>query len=166
METYWVTVRDTAGSVSSATSSGLERTNVPSEKTMHCNSIVDYSSTDFVATKVAATERNSRLVDWNCEVLMKFLKDIKAKQAEVGSVSSSQMLDERKLKNQLNETPFTEVKEIISLPAFKTGCSKSVDEDQSLEVSRQVKLQLHKLVSTIAGLYRDNAFHNCKYFSK
>ncbi|KAG7370377.1 adenylate/guanylate cyclase [Nitzschia inconspicua] len=94
-------------------------------------------------------EKNSRLVDWNVDVLLRLLKMIVAMRGK-DEVPSKATID-------THTNPLDEVKEIIALrnEAKKFHCNP-----ESVTLSASIVEQLHSFVQTIASMYNDNPFHN------
>ncbi|CAB9520226.1 Receptor-type guanylate cyclase gcy [Seminavis robusta] len=163
-EGYWVTVRgDRAGSVASGVSAGSE-VNPPSvDGSNSTGNINRYSSSMFVAE---TKDRTGRLIDWNCEVLTKLLKEVRARQMmTAGSVTKADKVNESTLKSEIGGTPLEEVREIVTMPHFDaSGENKEIDAED-VQLPETVKDQLRSYIAIIAGLYRDNPFHNFEHAS-
>jgi Adenylate and Guanylate cyclase catalytic domain len=106
-----------------------------------------------------------RLVDWNCDQMIRLIKLIVARRNAQMARRGSQM--------QANDnagivgstlrkvgTVLEEVSEIIMLPKFDPKVYRHHDDPDAVQISDEVLQQLHDYVSTIATLYRDNHFHN------
>ena len=160
LQTYWLEVRhETAASVTSGSSnSDLHdeelRVPQPAAKIMK----------DSGPTSRPLDAKAKRLVDWNCDQLIRLLKLIVARrnaQARRGSQLASGET-EGLFSSNLRKvgTVLEEVREIIMLPKFDPKVYRNHDDPDSVQISDEVLQQLHDYVSTIATLYRDNPFHN------
>ena len=104
-----------------------------------------------------------RLVDWNCDQMIRLLKLIVARRnAQARRTSSTELSattaqeDQAQLNNNLRKvgTVLEEVREIIMLPKFDPKVYRHHDDPDSVQISEEVLQQLHDYVSTIATLYR------------
>jgi hypothetical protein len=122
---------------------------------------VDTLSGDFAVSTVAKekpksfSDKTERLIDWNVDVLLRLIQQIVARR----DVTIEAAFDETIQKEAKN--PFDEVKEIISLPEFKETRKQRDPSDTTIPVT--VSEQLREYVSTIAGLYNENPFHNFEH---
>jgi hypothetical protein len=147
-EGFWVTVRaDRAGSVASGVSAGSQKesTSVNSDNL-------------FVAER---KDRSERLIDWNCEVLMSLLKEVRARQmvTEVRSITPNGV-NVLLLESGVGSTPLDEVREIVTMPQFDASSSKKEIDHNDIELPEEVKTQLRSYIAVIASMYRPNSFHN------
>ena len=163
METFWVSVRgDRAESVVSAVSGAA----LPALAAHQPNPTGTTNSRLFDAARATHSERAEGLIEWNCAVLLKLLREIKAVQmSKASAASKSQKVDTAKLEKQFACMPLEEVREIVTLPAFDANSYKQDMDPEEIEIPRKVKGQLRKFVATISKLYRDNAFHNFEHAS-
>lgn len=53
-----------------------------------------------------------------------------------------------------------EVREIISLPEFDCIVAKHQTDPMAIDLSENVRKQMHAYVSCIANMYRENHFHS------
>ena len=107
-----------------------------------------------------------RLVDWNCDQMIRLLKLIVARRnAQARRSSQNHPTNENFLNVNLRKvgTVLEEVREIITLPKFDPKVYRNHDDPDSVQLSEEVLQQLHDYVSTIATLYRDNPFHNFEH---
>lgn len=103
--------------------------------------------------------KESRLVDWNVEVLGKLLKQVISRRNALGKQAAT---GEVKLERPDGQTVLEEVREIITLPKFDASAARKQEEK---ELNPVLKEQLHDYVSTLASMYRDNPFHNYEHAS-
>jgi hypothetical protein len=110
--------------------------------------------------------RIKRLVDWNVDVLKRLLKQVVAKR----NASSHEIFDLNHpvmMKNEVNIGCDTyvldEVTEIIRLPGYTHV--KMEEDPTKIELPKEVEDQLRLYVASIAGMHRDNPFHNFEHAS-
>jgi len=146
MVTYWI-----------LPSNSLESS---SHSVFSCDSMVlDASEVDGLPTqKSKATLTTDRLIEWNTDALMKYLRQIIAfRQAsdngdDVGKSGS--------FRSQRGNT-IEEVTEVVALPEFNPKRVRAMKANHDvIDVSDTVIRQLRSFVVAVSGLYRDNAFHN------
>eukprot|EP00980_Cylindrotheca_fusiformis_P011777 scaffold2813_cov114-Cylindrotheca_fusiformis.AAC.3 len=111
-----------------------------------------------------------RLVEWNVEVLASLLQQIVASRGDIGC--SSHSTQESKLSSSIESisvkkgsTVLEEFTPIIPLKRFDVEELKSRRRPSSIDVGEEVKSQLRNFLSSIAGMYRENAFHNFEHAS-
>jgi hypothetical protein len=103
-----------------------------------------------------------RLVDWNCDQMIRLLKLVVARRSAMQRRASGDYLRNSTAENFKNGnlrkvgTVLEEVKEIITLPRFDPKVYRSHDDPESVKLDDEVLRQLHDYVSTVATLYRDN----------
>ncbi|CAB9519313.1 Receptor-type guanylate cyclase gcy [Seminavis robusta] len=116
----------------------------------------------FKSPREKKQNKESRLVDWNVEVLSKLLKHVIARRNALGLSAPD---DEVKLERPDGQTVLEEVREIITLPKFDASAAKKQEDPEKMELDPLIKEQLHDYVSTLASYYRDNPFHNYEHAS-
>jgi hypothetical protein len=121
--------------------------------------------------------KTQRLVRWNCDVLLRLLKQIIARRVATGRNLAN--LFQRQLhghNDQLLHAAETEIRrkymvleevvEVIPLPGYDARVHKHQIEDPSkIEIPEAVVDQLSLYVASIALMYRDNHFHNFEHAS-
>ena len=95
--------------------------------------------------------KESRLVDWNVEILGRLLKHVIARRNALGLEMST---EEVKLDRPEGQTVLEEVREIITLPKFDASAAKNQEDPEKMELDLEVKEQLHDYVTTLASMYR------------
>lgn len=113
-------------------------------------------------------DKTKRLIDWNVEMLLQILKQVVASRNAAGTGKGSR----REMRPSQHYSvfdlgtgvPLDEVKEVIALPEFN-GRSVPVDPT-TVKIPIRVTEELHLMVSRIAALYNDNAFHNFDHASR
>ena len=113
-------------------------------------------SGDTIAT---IDDKKQRLIDWNADVLLSFLKKIAAMRAEDEAREAAPVKLEAKSEGF---TVLDEVREIIVLP--QEECEYKIDP-QTLELDPSIVSQVQDYVSLIASMYRFNSFHNFEHAS-
>ena len=148
METYWLNVLGgRAGSVRSCISEDLQ-------------GFSKSKGAVYGRPYPGLNEKTHRLVDWNVEMLLRLMKEVVALRSSVAKKPSSSR-HSQKTSLKLGATPLEEVREIIALPEFDFE-SKAVQKQdpENVQIPKDVVSQLHLLVSKIASMYNNNAFHN------
>ena len=98
----------------------------------------------------------SRLIDWTVSTLSDLLKKVVSSRPFTKTKVSESSVD------LLQNTAYSfldEVAEIVPVGSART----EVDQTQNVDLPYFVHEQLHHFVTTIAGLYRDNAFHSFQH---
>ncbi len=113
----------------------------------------------------AAPNKNQRLIEWNAELLFRFLKKIAA--ARITSESRRSKKHRLNRRNSVGGTkvPFEEVTEIISMNDFVQQVVKEETVPDSVDLGETVRCQLQDFVTAIASMYHDNPFHNFEHAS-
>ena len=124
------------------------------------------SSPEILTLKKYGRNRSSstqRLIDWNCTLLMRLLKQVVTKRQMAMPENGQPRLPKEKdlelqslVKNDHNMVG--EVAEIIAMPNFEPDSSPGFQTQAML--SLEAENQLRSFVSAIATMYRDNPFHN------
>jgi Adenylate and Guanylate cyclase catalytic domain len=161
LQTFWLEVKhDTATSVASGSSNSdfVEdelKVPQPAAKIM--------KDTGFTSRPLDAKAK--RLVDWNCDQMIRLIKLIVARRNAQTARRGSQFHPndyQSMVGSALRKvgTVLEEVSEIIMLPKFDPKVYRNHDDPDAVQMSDDVLQQLHDYVSTIATMYRDNPFHN------
>lgn len=151
IETYWL-----KHNFSTRAESVVDRDETSSVGDLFNNSPYDTDS-----------ERKERLIDWNVDVLLGLLKRVVARRQLLATTSKRTMengIESAFTSSKTGVSFLDDVKEIITLPAFDGAVADPQDPDD-IEIPRDVQEQLRSYVSSIAALYRDNAFHNFEHAS-
>ena len=160
------------------TSDNLEKRKRPSLPDEMRSSIIEKEAVDKLAT-----EKTARLIDWNCDVLLRLLKQIVARRRAMAKYKQSNIVGLNSLKSSRraslsgsihgnamdesneNGTVIDEVMEIITLPKLDLKLAKAQEDADAVELDNAVVNQLTEYVSNIAAMYRDNPFHNFEHAS-
>ncbi|GKY99162.1 hypothetical protein MPSEU_000871700 [Mayamaea pseudoterrestris] len=161
MTTYWLVFASSGGS------SGPSHANSSEQDPQETKLEVEEETapkTDAQQARVA-TEKTSRLVAWNADVLLRLLKQMVARRKlQKLPLQGNGTVDEN-VYLQDGNLIIDEVKEIITLPTYDThGNADELDLDQ-VEIGNDVVEALFDYVSNIAALYRNNPFHNFEHAS-
>jgi len=113
------------------------------------------------------SEKMSRLIKWNVDVLARLLTQVVAHRdasgAEVLSQEEIVELESSICKHSIGKRTIDEVQEIIPLPGRDISVDKATLGGITLDPI--VLDQLHTYVTNIAKLYNDNPFHNFEHAS-
>lgn len=152
MTTYWLLINrsDTASSSGESDISQESRPYAVSEE-----------DSPTVAAKLAS-EKMARLVEWNCEVILRLLKQIRLRKMVPTPPLSGKISEARYLR--AGHLPIHDVNEIISLPIFDDKLDCEMDLDR-IGLSPATVSQVYDYVSNIAALYRNNHFHSFEHAS-
>jgi class 3 adenylate cyclase len=123
-----------------------------------------------LALRASPSDRHHRLIEWNAELLQQFLQKIIARR----NASSNRRARRRRshLQNssfsgqeELNIHVVDEIAEVIQMPDFDERVAKEETDPSLIDLGSAVRSQIWTFVFHIAGLYRDNAFHNFEHAS-
>lgn len=119
----------------------------------------------YLPRRPSMTEKESRLVDWNVEMLKEILVQIirrrlalRASDKSVGKVKRINTKVSCSAKYREEFKPFECVQEIIALPEFEAEVEDL--KESKIEVPTEVLSQLQQYVTAIASKYRKNSFHS------
>eukprot|EP00980_Cylindrotheca_fusiformis_P011512 scaffold2705_cov67-Cylindrotheca_fusiformis.AAC.1 len=105
-----------------------------------------------------------RLVEWNVEVLSSLLQQIIASRGGVVNGISTLSNAERNIGTGVG-TVLDEFTPIIPLKRFEAEDLRARRRPSSIDIGEKAKSQLRTYLSQIAGMYRDNPFHNFQHAS-
>jgi hypothetical protein len=152
LQTYWLKLKNDAP-ISALADSG------PVDKQL------ELQATPTVVSTLPAKQK--RIVDWNVDILQRFLKNIVNHRQVLGvqpDAADRMRVAERNLKNP-NQMVLDEVQDVIMLPKYDAKVAPKHDEIQSVEIDPAVISQLRNYVHTITLMYCDNPFHNYEHAS-
>lgn len=141
LQTYWVQINVQADSSLNSNTSVHE-----SDKEDEPDDSID----EFDA-------KMERLIDYNVAILQQFLKRIISTRAPTAQECAKRLTYQPTNDNSM---PFEETADVIEFP--QAPSSKYVDLN-GLSLDPKVLGQLTSFVSSVAAMYRDNQYHNCKY---
>ena len=118
-------------------------------------------------------DRISRLVEWNVEILLPFIRQIGARRIAKAKCQSykskaADILEKPSLWERGERKPLDEVQEIVALPEFDQAIANQNLEAHldKVEITSETVHQLRTFIATIATMYQaNNAFHNFEHAS-
>ena len=115
----------------------------------------------IVSSRVSASLRTSRLIEWNVEVLLGHLQELAAaRQRE--SVTSGV---ECRLRESRASMVIEELVDILDMPAFDPQLASRLKGAKQISLPNAVREQVRDFVVAIADTYRDVPFHNFEHVS-
>jgi len=156
LQTYWISFGDRDSGTDASTSSedfALSESSDAEEVKM-----VEGKQRKMVSGK------HARLVDWNCEVIARYLKQIVANRIAAGEVAPFST-EAAVLKPKQGKFVLDEVSEIIELPTFDSKVVATEKEALAVELSPDVMKQLRDFVMRVCLMYHENPFHNFEHAS-
>eukprot|EP00980_Cylindrotheca_fusiformis_P009471 scaffold2070_cov105-Cylindrotheca_fusiformis.AAC.2 len=113
---------------------------------------------------IEGMNRTERLVEWNVEVLTSLLEQIVASRAD--AVGQIHTLSDAEKKIGINgATVLEEFTPVIPLKRFDAEELERRQTTSNVDIGEEAKYQLRRYISTISGMYLDNAFHNFEHAS-
>jgi hypothetical protein len=159
MQTYWLEVSPKDGQSVADRKSSSGGSDMEADQKM-----LDVVDTNNHAATTALDPKATRLVEWNADVLLRLIKQIVARRNSCPLLPAQKAIPhEERYATSQGTSPLDEVKEIITLPGFVEANYQEDPEDVVLP--KEVSSQLHDYISKIAGLYRNNPFHNFEHAS-
>ena len=145
MQTFWLHIKD---DVSNA----------------HLSTAADSANDTFLDS---TDNKTIRLIDWQVDVLSRFLKQILARRTAEKQVHPNAPNDSLDKNLEWTQQPgkicLDEVKEIIWLPEFDADAARNQDDPLMVELDDAVVNQLRAFITSIANLYRNNNFHSFEH---
>eukprot|EP00980_Cylindrotheca_fusiformis_P022881 scaffold9858_cov84-Cylindrotheca_fusiformis.AAC.1 len=114
--------------------------------------------------RVEGMNRTERLVEWNVEVLTTLLGQIVGCRSGVVNQIQSLASIEKSI-GICGKTVLEEFTPTIPLKRFNTEELERRQSPGVIDIGGEAKSQLRNYISTIAGMYPDNAFHNFEHAS-
>eukprot|EP00980_Cylindrotheca_fusiformis_P027416 scaffold20339_cov128-Cylindrotheca_fusiformis.AAC.16 len=162
IQTYWLRKSKTRKLKGSDGSNAMTPVVESVETGEESDSLEDIGLGLDVDTNQGAT-KIERLVEWNVEILASLLQQIIASRGgvvkEIGTLSRA----ERSIGS--GGTVLDEFTPIIPLKRFEADELRARRSTSSIDIGDEAKSQLRKYLSQIAGMYRDNPFHNFQHAS-
>jgi class 3 adenylate cyclase len=151
MQTYWLTLKSRYAS---------------SEMTSNTDSATVISEVKESEDSQIFDARTTRLVDWNIGMLLELLKHVIIQRTSnnakaIGTVENH----ESKNLDKTVEMPLEEVAELIDLPDIDSKGVHSQKDTSDVVFSPIVVGQLRDYITTVASMYRFNAFHGFEHAS-
>lgn len=146
MKTYWLTI--TKMNKASSQSDSSQKLSISDEE------IID----PLEKIQFGMDEKTQRLVDWNKDILMRYLKLIVARREKLGLEDHCEDWSQM----EFSTSVIDEVAEILPLPQSSTIEGIDVDD---ISINLDIEQQLYDFVVSIARMYRSNPFHNFDHAS-
>ena len=159
MQTYWLHIHPGNRGQKLACRASNESVD---ESTTENDPATEHVSAFALNSLTEEEEKLERLIEWNTDILKKFLKEIEARRESEVSDDKT-LLALRIMEHQKFGCPLDEVQEIITLPQF--AGKQNVKDVNAIHLGRTVTHQLRHYVKTIALMYRKNPFHNFEHAS-
>eukprot|EP00980_Cylindrotheca_fusiformis_P009109 scaffold1975_cov90-Cylindrotheca_fusiformis.AAC.1 len=172
MQTYWLTKSSkskTSKLRDQSTESGTQGTELgtlgeASEGEESSDKTESTEDEDFLG--VEGMNKTQRLVEWNVEILTSLLEQILGCRGEgVDQIQTLSNDAERKNGTGGGKTVLDEFTPIIHLKRFDAEEIKRRGRPKSMNIGDEAKSQLRNYISSISGMYPDNAFHNFEHAS-
>jgi len=111
--------------------------------------------------------KTMRLVQWNTEVLARFLREVVARREASGISNDSSETIAQHEQDVLKDSSIVldEVKDVVWIPKFDSDAASKQKSANEVELGDGVVEQLQSYIQTIAAMYRDNPFHNFEHAS-
>ncbi|KAL3914239.1 MAG: hypothetical protein SGARI_000229 [Bacillariaceae sp.] len=165
MQTYWLLTEQQLAS-GGVVDNTANKTAAPLPMVKALQPRLAKTTNEILDPESALPPKIKRLVDWNCDVLKRMLKQIVARR----NAEARQQYDMNHplmMKVEMNIGCDTyvldEVAEIIRLPGYSDV--KVTEDPNSIVLPEGVEEQLRLYVSSVAAMYRDNPFHNFEHAS-
>eukprot|EP00980_Cylindrotheca_fusiformis_P009221 scaffold2004_cov101-Cylindrotheca_fusiformis.AAC.11 len=159
MQTYWL--RKSCRSTKPGASELISGSCIPEEEaeTEECS-----ERTEEDTNGIEGMNKTERLIEWNVEVLASLLEQIVRSRG--GAVNQIQTLSDTEKKIGVGgKTVLEEFTPVIPLKRFDTEKLERHQRTTNSNVGEEAKSQLRNYISTISGMYPDNAFHNFEHAS-
>jgi class 3 adenylate cyclase len=147
MQTYWVDIVKRSDGRSTV-SSDESRTSYDDTATYTAANVDESELMGDDKVQRLMSDKTNRLIDWNCDVLIRLLKQIVAARDAAGEkVEGAPPL---LLEGNVEQTCLEEVIEIITLPEFDAKVLRKQRDPEEIELGINVEQQVHDYVSNIA----------------
>lgn len=125
----------------------------------------DTRLSDRLSSKtMSPDDKLKRIVGWNTDLLLRFLKSVVAARSIPGKRRSNfRRRDSCAKKAPRYVTPFEDVNEILPMQEFLDKSVKDRGDPDSVVISDSVRSQLRDYITKIASMYNDNPFHNFEH---
>lgn len=159
MKTFWLEVTSKAASRASSRNSG-DSSDSGNEFLLPPDVVQDGER-----IRGSISDKDSRLVAWNTEILLSIMRDITARRSARGEERSPEALIQKLEQESLDrsEMAIDEVSELIDIPSFDNiGTGKETDV-HTAPVDETVAEELHHFLAAIASTYNENPFHSFEH---
>eukprot|EP00980_Cylindrotheca_fusiformis_P022363 scaffold9240_cov126-Cylindrotheca_fusiformis.AAC.3 len=162
MQTYWVRKKTITIKPKGADLKSEMETLAEGAESEDSSNKADEEDNDSLG--VEGMNKTDRLVEWNVEVLTSLLEQIVGSRG--GVVNKIQILSNAEKNIGTGErTVLEECTPIIPLKRFDTEELERRRRTSKVDIGEEAKSQLRNFISTISGMYLDNAFHNFEHAS-
>jgi class 3 adenylate cyclase len=169
LKTFWLALGD-GGKTKSTTDTTHSSDDVSSpnhNSSMILDGLMVTSAESDQQVNTLMSNKTSRLIDWNVDVLSRLIKQIIAQR----KASSSPTKDSTKKhfcpgdNRGAATTVLDEVTEILALPEFDAEAARRQQDPQNIELNANITTQLQQYVSNVSAMYQNNPFHNFEHAS-
>jgi class 3 adenylate cyclase len=120
------------------------------------------------STAMSSDDKLRRIVEWNTDLLLRFLKNIIATRSITGRSIAGRRHSNLGRRNSFTQkpqylTPIADVTEILPMQGFFDKVAKFEINPDTVEISDSVRSQLRDYIAQIASRYHDNPFHNFEH---
>lgn len=119
---------------------------------------------NIVTGKASEVDKIRRLVEWNTDLLARFLKKVDRRRSNNTRRGPATLSSTGSISNK-RRMPFNEVVDILVVEPFFEKTTRDEFSMQSADLNEVVRAQLLDYVAEIASLYHDNPFHNFEHAS-
>lgn len=156
-QTFWLDVK---GDATHSSVSGGDTSSVATEE-REPNTIEHTRKLAKKLNPAGHAQKSQRLVEWNTDILLRLLRSVVAQRQAEGVIpdAPSKMASAEKNIQKPGTMVFDEIADIISMPESDSRTVEMPGQNP-VEIEKVVVDQLREYVSCIAGLYKDNSFHN------
>jgi Adenylate and Guanylate cyclase catalytic domain len=139
-------------------SSSIDSSSSPDDEPNRIQDLSDDRAGTSSSVQRLISEKTSRLIDWNVELLMRHLKMIAARRQSIRAtkIGGYAKMMSCSLTPRPGIQPIEEVVEVIELPEFDAEASNMKFDADSAQISTAVFEQLRSYVTSIAALYVQN----------
>ena len=173
IQTYWLETNERLvrrlNRKNPSTASGLTEANgiemAPIDEADEIENEMDVGLNDNLADTGfdRTSTKTHRLVEWNLEILKRLLQQIVA--AREDFQSASEPLSAAETEIGAGATVLEEFQPIISLKRFDVATLDRRKDPDTIDLGEEAVEQLRDYLTTIAGMYRNNSFHNFEHAS-
>lgn len=123
----------------------------------------DTTVSDRLSSKISLEEKVRRMVEWNTDLMMRFLKKVAAN-TKIASRNRLNIQGRRNSgkRSQSQVPPLAEATDILTLPGFLEKAANKRDLEL-LDLGEAVQSQLQDYIANIASMYKDIPFHNFEH---
>ncbi|EEC43180.1 predicted protein [Phaeodactylum tricornutum CCAP 1055/1] len=170
LNTFWLSVGDVGkGRSTTDTTHSSDDVLAPNNynSSVALDSLMTTSAESDQQVYNLVSNKTSRLIDWNVDVLSRLIKQIVArrKASKVPKKDSSKQYFCPGDNRGAGTTVLDEVTEILALPEFDADAARRQQDPENIELDDSITSQLQQYVSNVSAMYRNNPFHNFEHAS-